>query len=39
MTAAKMRAAVFAGIGELAVKERDVPVLERPNEVILDVQA
>src|SRR5918998_2364630 len=39
MTAAKMRAAVFAGIGELAVKERDVPVLGRPNEVILDVQA
>ena len=39
MTAAKMRGAVFADIGELAVMERDVPVLERPNEVILDVQA
>ncbi len=39
MTAAKMRGAVFADIGELAVMEREVPVLERQNEVILDVQA
>ena len=39
MTATKMRGAVFADIGELTVMERDVPVLERQNEVILDVQA
>lgn len=39
MTTAKMRGAVFADIGELVVMERDVPVLERQNEVILDVQA
>src|SRR5215211_4816830 len=34
-----MRGAVFANIGELAMMERDVPVLERQHEVILDVQA
>jgi threonine dehydrogenase-like Zn-dependent dehydrogenase len=34
-----MRGAVFADIGELAVMERDVPVIELQNEVILDVQA
>lgn len=39
MTADKMRGAVFADVGELAIMERDVPVLERQNEVILDVQA
>ena len=39
MTAEKMRGAVFTDIGELVVKERDVPVLERQDEVILDVQA
>lgn len=35
----KMRGAVFADIGELAIMERDVPALERQDEVILDVQA
>src|SRR5215216_7757725 len=39
MAAEKMRGAVFTDIGELVVKERDVPVLERKDEVILDVQA
>ena len=39
MTAEKMRGAVFADIGELVVMERDVPELERQDEVILDVQA
>jgi threonine dehydrogenase-like Zn-dependent dehydrogenase len=39
VTAEKMRGAVFADIGELAVMERDVPVIELQNEVILDVQA
>lgn len=39
MTLTKMRGAVFADVGELAIAEREIPVLERPNEVILDVQA
>ncbi len=34
-----MRGAVFADVGKLAVMERDVPALERQNDVILNVQA
>ena len=34
-----MRAAVFERVGRLAVRERPVPALERPDDVVLDVEA
>ena len=39
MTRASMPAAVFADVGRLEVADRPVPRLERPEEVVLDVEA
>ena len=37
--AGAMPAAVFEGAGRLAIRERPRPVLERPSDVVLDVEA
>ena len=39
MTTATMPAAVFADVGRLQVAERPVPGIERPDDVVVDVEA